>query len=64
MQYSTEKLPGNKVKISFTAPASAFEEAVQKAYLQHRGHFQVQGFRKGKAPPQADRAYVRRIGIP
>jgi len=50
MQYSVEKLTGNKVKISFTAPASTFEEAVQKAYIQHRGHFQVQGFRKGKAP--------------
>ena len=50
MQYSVEKLQGNKVKISFTAPVSTFEEAVQKAYIQHRGHFQVQGFRKGKAP--------------
>lgn len=50
MQYSVEQLTGNKIKISFTAPASAFEEAVQKAYIQHRGHFQVQGFRKGKAP--------------
>jgi len=50
MQYSLEKLTGNKVKISFTAPAPVFEEAVQKAYIQHRGHFQVQGFRKGKAP--------------
>ena len=50
MQYSVEKLSGNKIKISFTAPAPAFEEAVQKAYIQHRGHFQVQGFRKGKAP--------------
>lgn len=50
MQYSMEKQPGNKVKISFTAPVSTFEEAVQKAYIQHRGHFQVQGFRKGKAP--------------
>ncbi|MFH1513232.1 MAG: trigger factor [Bacillota bacterium] len=50
MQYSVEKQPGNKVKLSFTAPASAFEEAVQKAYIQYRGRFQVQGFRKGKAP--------------
>lgn len=50
MQYSVEKLPGNKVKISFTAPTEAFEEAVQKAYIKYRGRFQVQGFRKGKAP--------------
>ncbi len=50
MQYSVEKLPGNKVKISFTAPPEAFEEAAQKAYIKYRGRFQVQGFRKGKAP--------------
>ncbi len=50
MQYSLEKLTGNKIKLSFTAPASEFEEAVQKAYIKYRGRFQVQGFRKGKAP--------------
>lgn len=50
MQYSVEKLTGSKIKISFTAPASDFEEAVQKAYIKYRGRFQVQGFRKGKAP--------------
>ena len=50
MQYTVEKLSGNKIKISFTAPASDFEEAVQKAYIKYRSRFQVQGFRKGKAP--------------
>ena len=50
MQYSMEKLTGNKVKLSFTLPALDFEEAVQKAYIKYRGRFQVQGFRKGKAP--------------
>ncbi|MBN1778489.1 MAG: trigger factor [Clostridiales bacterium] len=50
MQYSMEKLSGNKIKISFTAPASAFEDAVQKAYIKTRGRYQIQGFRKGKAP--------------
>ncbi|HPF87453.1 MAG TPA: trigger factor [Candidatus Limiplasma sp.] len=50
MQYSTEKISGNKVKLSFTVPASDFEEAVQKAYIKSRGSFQIQGFRKGKAP--------------
>jgi len=50
MQYSMEKQPGNKVKLSFTAPAPDFEEAVQKAYIKYRCRFQVQGFRKGKAP--------------
>ncbi len=50
MEYSVEKLSGNKVKITFTAPAADFEEAVQKAYLKVRGQISVPGFRKGKAP--------------
>jgi len=50
MQYTVEKQSGNKIKISFTVPASDFEEAAQKAYIKTRGRFQVQGFRKGKAP--------------
>jgi trigger factor len=50
MQYSVEKLSGNKIKLLFTVPPSAFEEAAQKAYIKFRGRFQVQGFRKGKAP--------------
>lgn len=50
MEYSVEKISGNKVKITFTAPAADFEEAVQKAYLKVRGQISVPGFRKGKAP--------------
>ena len=50
MQYTVEKISGNKIKISFTAPAATFEEAIQKAYIKYRSRFQVQGFRKGKAP--------------
>ncbi len=50
MEYSVEKLSGSKVKITFTAPAADFEEAMQKAYLKVRGQISVPGFRKGKAP--------------
>ena len=50
MEYTVEKLSGNKVKFTFTAPAADFEEAVQKAYLKIRGQIVVPGFRKGKAP--------------
>ncbi len=50
MEYTVEKLSGNKVKISFKAPADAFEAAVEKAYLKDRGQINVPGFRKGKAP--------------
>lgn len=50
MEHTVEKLSGNKVKISFKAPASSFEEAVEKAYIKMRGRINVPGFRKGKAP--------------
>jgi trigger factor len=50
MEHTVEKLSGNKVKISFTAPADVFEDAVGKAYLKNRNRISVPGFRKGKAP--------------
>jgi trigger factor len=50
MEHTVEKLSGNKVKISFKAPAVDFEAAVEKAYLKNRGRINVPGFRKGKAP--------------
>ena len=50
MSYSVEKLSSNQVKISFEVPAQTFDDAVQKVYLQNRGKFNVQGFRKGRAP--------------
>jgi trigger factor len=50
MEHIVEKLSGNKVKISFTAPADVFEDAVGKAYLKNRNRISVPGFRKGKAP--------------
>ncbi|MDD3334591.1 MAG: trigger factor [Eubacteriales bacterium] len=50
MEHTVEKLAGNKVKISFKATATEFEDAIQKAYLKMRGQINVPGFRKGKAP--------------
>lgn len=50
MEHTVEKLSGNKVKISFKAPADEFEQAINKAYLKMRGQIGVPGFRKGKAP--------------
>ena len=50
MEYTVEKLSGNKVKISFQAPVADFEVAIEKAYLKNRGRINVPGFRKGKAP--------------
>lgn len=50
MEHTVEKLSGNKVKISFKAPADEFEQAINKAYLKMRSQIGVPGFRKGKAP--------------
>ncbi len=50
MEHTVEKLSGNKVKISFKAPADDFEQAIEKAYLKTRGQISVPGFRRGKAP--------------
>ena len=50
MEFTVEKRSGNKVKISFSVPASDFDTAVEKAYLKNRGRINVPGFRKGKAP--------------
>lgn len=50
MENTVERISGNKVKISFKAPAADFEHAVEKAYLKMRGQINVPGFRKGKAP--------------
>ena len=50
MDHTVEKLSGNKVKISFTVSADAFDKAVDRAYLKNRGRINVPGFRKGKAP--------------
>lgn len=50
MEFSTEKLSGNKVKIAFTIAAADFDAATHQAYLKMRGRVNVPGFRKGKAP--------------
>lgn len=57
MEHTVEKLPGNKVKISFAIPSASFDEALGKAYLKQRGRISVPGFRKGKAP----RAIIERM---
>lgn len=40
----------NKVVFEWQLPWDEFKEYEQKAYLKDRGHFRVDGFRKGKAP--------------
>ena len=50
MEFTTEKISGNQVKITFKVPADRFDQAMQQAYVKNRGRINVPGFRKGKAP--------------
>ncbi len=50
MSYELLKTEKNVATISITVPAKDFEDAVQKTYMKERGKFNIQGFRKGKAP--------------
>ena len=45
-----EKLDGNKAKLAITIEPAAFAEAVQQAYIKGVKHYNIPGFRKGKAP--------------
>ncbi|QJA10027.1 trigger factor [Romboutsia sp. CE17] len=44
------KKEGNKVTFNLTVDNDKFESAVNKAYNKNKGKFNIQGFRKGKAP--------------
>ncbi len=50
MSTTVEKISSNKVKLSFDIDAAKFDEAMGKAYIKVRGHVNVPGFRKGRAP--------------
>ena len=45
-----EKLEKSRVKLTIEVPAEAFDAATEKAYHKDVKHFNVPGFRKGKAP--------------
>lgn len=50
MKYTTKAAEKSTVKITLKFDAEEWKEAQNKAYLQIRGKFAVNGFRKGKAP--------------
>ena len=50
MSHELLKTEKNVATLSITVPAGDFEAAVQKTYMKERGKFNLQGFRKGKAP--------------
>ena len=45
-----EQLENNKVKLTITVSPAGFREGLQHVYNKDRGHFNIPGFRKGKAP--------------
>ena len=50
MNAKVEKLENSQVKLEVTIEADKFEEGMQKAFFRNAKHFNVPGFRKGKAP--------------
>ena len=59
---TVEKLEPTKLKLTITASPEAFRLGLQKAYNKNKGHFNLQGFRKGKAPRKMiEQAYGREV---
>ena len=50
MKYTTKAAEKSTVKITIKFDGEEWKAAVQKAYLQSRAKFAINGFRKGKAP--------------
>ena len=50
MSLQVEKLEKNMAKLTIEASAEEFDLAVKKAYQKNKNKFNVQGFRRGKAP--------------
>lgn len=50
MNAKVEKLENNQVKLEITIDAEKFEDGLKKAFFRNAKHFNVPGFRKGKAP--------------
>lgn len=50
MSLQVEKLENNMAKLTIEVSAEEFNKAIQTAYNQNKGRFNIPGFRKGKAP--------------
>jgi len=50
MKYTKKELKDKRVEVKLTLDAKEWEEAVNAAYEKNKGKYNVQGFRKGKAP--------------
>lgn len=50
MKYVTEKAEKSQIKITMTIESADWEQAIKKAYEKNKSKFNIEGFRKGKAP--------------
>ncbi len=57
MAASLEKVSGNTAEINIEVEASKFNDGVNKAYQKNAKHFNLPGFRKGKAPKKLIEQY-------
>jgi len=57
-----EKLEPNKIKLTITVTPEGFREGLQKSYNKNKHHFNLPGFRNGRAPRKMiEQAYGREI---
>lgn len=50
MEYKSKKLEKNQIEVEFKFSHDEWEKATELAYEKNRARFNIQGFRKGKAP--------------
>ncbi len=50
MEYKINKLPKNEVEIEITLNEKEWQDQVEGAYQRNKGKYNIEGFRKGKAP--------------
>ncbi|MFZ2258484.1 MAG: trigger factor [Clostridiaceae bacterium] len=50
MDYKIEKISSNQMKLEVTVSAEEYQASLKKSFEKNREMFQIQGFRKGKAP--------------
>ena len=50
MKYTKKELKDKRVEVKLSLDSKEWEEAVNAAYEKNKGKYNVQGFRKGKAP--------------
>ena len=62
MGVKVENLEKNMAKITVMVAAKEFDEAVEKAYQKNKSHYNVPGFRKGKATKKMiEKAYGSQV---